>query len=173
MNRALERNRNIIDFALSSLIRRKGKNLSLLAVYTLIVFMIASTVFFIQALKREAALILKDAPDMVVQRMIAGRNDPIPISYGEKIAAIRGVDEVQPRLWGYYFDAVVGANYTLMAGEEKSPAANNVIIGTGVARYPPSGRGGRHGVSFLSRSPGAAYTWRRFSPINPNWWRLT
>jgi ABC-type lipoprotein release transport system permease subunit len=134
MNRALERNRNIIDFALSSLIRRKGKNLSLLAVYTLIVFMIASTVFFIQALKREAALILKDAPDMVVQRMIAGRNDPIPISYGEKIAAIRGVDGVQPRLWGYYFDAVVGANYTLMAGGEKSPAADNIIIGTGVAR---------------------------------------
>jgi ABC-type lipoprotein release transport system permease subunit len=134
MNRALERNRNIIDFALSSLIRRKGKNLSLLAVYTLIVFMIASTVFFIQALKREAALILKDAPDMVVQRMIAGRNDPIPIRYGEKIAAIRGVEDVQPRLWGYYFDAVVGANYTLMAGGEPPLAANKITIGTGVAR---------------------------------------
>ena len=134
MNRALERNRNIIDFALSSLIRRKGKNLSLLAVYTLIVFMIASTVFFIQALKREASLILKDAPDMVVQRMIAGRNDPIPVSYGEKIAAIRGVEGVQPRLWGYYFDAAVGANYTLMAADGPSPAPANVIIGSGVAR---------------------------------------
>ena len=59
MNRSLERHRNILDFALSSLLRRKGKNISLLVVYTLIVFVIASIIFFIHALKREAALILQ------------------------------------------------------------------------------------------------------------------
>ena len=90
MNSSLERHRNIVDFALSSLLRRKGKNISLLAVYTLIVFIIASIIFFIQALKREAALVLKDAPDMVVQRLVAGRHDLIPVGYGEKIASIRG-----------------------------------------------------------------------------------
>jgi ABC-type lipoprotein release transport system permease subunit len=134
MNRVLERHRNILDFALSSLLRRKAKNISLLLVYTLVVFMIASTVFFIQALKREAALILKDAPDMVVQRIIAGRHDLIPLGYGEKIAGIRGVREVRPRLWGYYFDPVTGANYTLMARDHGTPAPGSLIIGSGVAR---------------------------------------
>jgi ABC-type lipoprotein release transport system permease subunit len=134
MNRIFERHRNVMDFALSSLFRRKTKNISLLLVYTLIIFIIASVIFFVQALKREAALILQNAPDMVVQRLIAGRHDLIPVGYGGKIGAIRGVGDVMPRLWGYYYDAVNGANYTLMAQEGGSPAPGNIIIGSGVAR---------------------------------------
>jgi ABC-type lipoprotein release transport system permease subunit len=134
MNSSLERHRNIVDFALSSLIRRKGKNISLLLVYTLIVFVIASIIFFIQALKREAALVLKDAPDIVVQRLVAGRHDLIPVVYGDKIATIRGVSRVRPRLWGYYYDAAVGANYTLMVTDDQPPAAESITIGSGVAR---------------------------------------
>lgn len=141
MNRLLERHRNILDFAISSLLRRKGKNISLLLVYTLIVFIIASTMFFVQALKREAALVLADAPDMVVQRLVAGRHDLIPAGYGEKLGAIRGVSGVRPRLWGYYYDPVEGANYTLMAQDGPTPAPGSVIIGSGVARVSRVTRG--------------------------------
>ena len=123
-----------MDFALSSLFRRKAKNISLLLVYTLIVFIIASTIFFIQALKREAALVLKDAPDMVVQRLVAGRHDLVPVGYGDKIGGIRGVSGVRPRLWGYYYDPVDGANYTLMAQAGPPSAPGNIIVGSGVAR---------------------------------------
>jgi ABC-type lipoprotein release transport system permease subunit len=134
MNRPFERHRNIVDFALSSLLRRKGKNISLLLVYTLIVFIIASIIFFVQALKREAGLVLKEAPDMVVQRLVAGRHDPIPTAFVEKIAAIRGVSSVTPRLWGYYYDAAIGANYTIMATDNNPPQPESIIIGSGVAR---------------------------------------
>jgi ABC-type lipoprotein release transport system permease subunit len=132
MNRSLERHRNIIDFALSSLLRRKGKNISLLAMYTLIVFLVAAVMFFTHSLKREAALILKGAPDMVVQRMVAGRHDPIPADYGKRIAAIRGVSAVTPRVWGYYYEPVVGANYTMMTSDNQMPGT--ITIGSGVAR---------------------------------------
>jgi len=71
MNRSVERHRNILDFALSSLLRRKGKNVSLWVMYTLVVFLIAAIVFYTHALKREAALILRGAPDIVVQKMVA------------------------------------------------------------------------------------------------------
>ena len=91
MNRTIERHKNILEFSLSSLLRRKTKNASLLAIYTLIVFAIASLLFFLSAMKREALLILKDAPDMVVQRMEAGRQDLVPLSYAKEIAALRGV----------------------------------------------------------------------------------
>ena len=134
MHSSLNRHINILDFALSSLLRRKTKNSSLLVLYMLIVFIIASLIFFVHALKREAALILKNAPDMVVQRMIAGRHDLIPVSYGEKIGAIRGVSAVVPRLWGYYYDPVFGANYTLMVPDNRTISPENVIIGSGVAR---------------------------------------
>lgn len=134
MNTPLSRHSNILDFALSSLLRRKSKNLSLLVVYTLIVFVIASLIFFVQALKREAAQVLKEAPDMVVQRMVAGRHDLIPAGYGEQISAIRGVTSVSPRLWGYYYDQVFGANYTLLVPEEKLVEPGSILIGAGVAR---------------------------------------
>ena len=65
------------------------KNASLIVVYTLVVFMVASVVFFTHAIKKEAALILQDAPEMIVQRMLAGRHQSIPVAYAEKIAQIR------------------------------------------------------------------------------------
>ena len=39
MKRWIERQKNVIDFTLSSLFRRKGKNTALILVYTLVVFM--------------------------------------------------------------------------------------------------------------------------------------
>jgi hypothetical protein len=49
-----ERQKNILDFTLSALLRRKGKNLALILVYTLIVFVLASVLFLTHSLRREA-----------------------------------------------------------------------------------------------------------------------
>ncbi|HEX9861566.1 MAG TPA: FtsX-like permease family protein [Nitrospirota bacterium] len=133
MNAPVNRHRNILDFALSSLIRRKAKNLSLLFVYTLIVFVIASLIFFVHALKREAALLLEGAPGIVVQKMMAGRHDLIPVEYAREVEKMRGVRKVTPRYWGYYYDRAFGANYTLMVPEAGRPRPGSVFIGSGVA----------------------------------------
>jgi lipoprotein-releasing system permease protein len=133
MARWSERQRSILDFTLSSLLRRKGKNGALISVYILVVFMLASVVFFTHSIKKEASLILVEAPEMVVQRLTAGRHEPIPLSYADRIREIRGVRSVSGRLWGYYYDPVSGANYTLMVPEHQlSPGS--IVVGQGVAR---------------------------------------
>lgn len=134
MKRAFERHLNILDFTLASLLRRKGKNLSLLAMYLLVIFMLASLQFFVTALKREAAIILSDAPDIVVQRLTAGRQDLVPAGYAAEIEKIRGVNEVKPRLWGYYYDALQGANYTIMAGDSAVAGSELAAIGAAIAK---------------------------------------
>jgi ABC-type lipoprotein release transport system permease subunit len=134
MNTWIERQKNILDFTLSSLLRRKGKNLALLSVYTLIVFVLASVLFLTHSLKKEASLILQDAPELIVQRSIAGRHDLIPLRYIEAIQAIRGVQSVRGRLWGYYYDPVVGANYTLMVSENSQLGPGQIAIGQGISR---------------------------------------
>jgi len=134
MRKAIERQRSILDFTLSSLLRRKWKNAALVAVYTLIVFLLSSVLFFTQAIREEAALILKNAPEMIIQRMIAGRHELIPIAYKEKISGIRGISSVKERLWGYYYDPVVGANYTLVVGEDSDIAPGSIAVGEGIAR---------------------------------------
>ncbi len=134
MKRWIEKQRNVLDYTISSLLRRKGKNLSLLTVYTLVVFVLASAVLFTQAMKREASLILADAPEMVVQRVLQGRYDPIPVSYLEKIRKLRGVISVGVRLWGYVYDSINGANYTLMVPPTGAPAHDKIIIGDGISK---------------------------------------
>jgi ABC-type lipoprotein release transport system permease subunit len=110
----IEKQRYIIDFTISSLLRRKVKNFGLLALYTLIVFILASTMFFTYSIKKEASIILKGAPEIIVQKLVAGRHDLFPVKYIETIKKIRGVAHVESRLWGYYFDSLFGANYTLL-----------------------------------------------------------
>jgi len=134
MKRAVERHLNILEFTLASLLRRRAKNLSLLAMYLLVIFILASLVFFVTALKREAALILSDAPDMIVQRLVAGRQDLVPAAYASEIARIRGVTAVRPRLWGYYYDALNGANYTIMGRDDPTAGLEHASIGAGVAK---------------------------------------
>jgi cell division protein FtsX len=131
---AIEKQRSILDVTLSSLGRRKGKNIALIIVYTFVIFLLASVVFFADALKHEATLILQDTPEIIVQRLMAGRQDLIPTHYADSIQAIRGVQSVTPRLWGYYYDAFSGATYTLMVNAELNNHSGGMIVGGGVAR---------------------------------------
>ena len=130
----IERQRNIIDFTLCSLLRRKGKNVLLMLVYTLVVFVLASVMFFTHAIRKEASMVLKEAPEMVVQRLVAGRHELIPLSYIDEIKQIRGVSFVKGRLWGYYYDPVIGANYTLIVAADDQLSPGKITVGQGVSR---------------------------------------
>ena len=134
MNPWIEKQKYLIDFTLSSLLRRKAKNLGLLLVYTLIVFLLASVMLFTHALRHEAAQVLEGAPEVVLQRMVAGRHDLIPPGTLERIGRIRGVQKKEGRLWGYYYDSVVKANYTFMAPSSETIASGTLAVGAGLAR---------------------------------------
>ncbi len=130
----IERQRAFLDFTLSSLWRRKTRNLSLLFVYALVTFLLSSVIFFTHALRKEAVKVLENSPEMIVQRTVNGRHSLIPTSYAEKIKQIRGTSSVRPRLWGYYSHPVSLANYTIMVPEKFSRPDGTVETGAGVLR---------------------------------------
>ncbi|MEE9357617.1 ABC transporter permease [Candidatus Vondammii sp. HM_W22] len=134
MKAFLLKQKYLIDFTLSSLLRRPGKNLGLLLVYTLIVFMLASVMLFTHALRSEAVAVLENSPEIIIQRMVAGRHDLIPASYLDKIGRIRGVIGKHGRLWGYFYDPAVKANYTLMVPRDRELKASEIVIGSAIAR---------------------------------------
>jgi putative ABC transport system permease protein len=134
MRTFLERQRYLLDYTLSALARRRGKSLSLLVVYSLVVAALASVLFFTQALRREARLVLRGAPELVVQRMAAGRHDLLPDRWIAAVGAIRGVASARGRLWGYSWDPVSRANYTVMVPEAFWGAKGEAVVGSGVAR---------------------------------------
>lgn len=133
MTRYFEKQRYILDFTLSSLWRRKGKNIALGVVYSFVIFLLASVLFFAHALKKEAAVILQGAPEITVQRLVAGRQESIPVGYVDSIKQIRGVQSVKRRLWGYYYDALSGANYTVMVNDELQDHVGEILIGNSVS----------------------------------------
>lgn len=51
----IEQQRYLIDFTLSSFLRRKVKHVGLLTLYTLMVFILASVTFFAYTIKKEAS----------------------------------------------------------------------------------------------------------------------
>ncbi|MDP1606483.1 MAG: FtsX-like permease family protein [Rhodocyclaceae bacterium] len=146
----IEQQRALIDFTLASLARRKAKNLGLLAVYTLLVFVLASVTLFSHALRHEATRVLADSPELILQRMVAGRHDLIPPGYLDKIGKIRGVQKMEGRLWGYYYDPVIKANYTFMAPTAGDVERGTIVIGSGLERI--RGLTQETGISFRAYS---------------------
>ena len=122
------RHLKILEYALASLLRRKFKNLALVAVYAFTIAVLASVLFLTHALKSEATHLLAVAPELVVQRVSAGRHDLMPTEAGERIRAIPGVAAARPRYWGYYYDSLTEANYTLL-GVESEPAGLDMVAG--------------------------------------------
>ena len=119
----------ILEYALSSLWRRRFKNLSIVAVYTFTIAVLASVLLLTHSLKVEAIAVLGDAPDLIVQRVSAGRHDLIPTEYMDSMRGIPGVGEVHPRYWGYYYDGITGANYTLLGIDDPAPAGLDLLEG--------------------------------------------
>ena len=137
----IERQRNIIDFALSSLARRWKKNLALVLVYTFIVFTLASVIFFTNAVKHEARAVLRGAPEVVVQKLMAGRHDLIPAGHIDTLKGITGVSRVKGRVWGYYYEPASGANFSIVASDDARLKPGAIAIGQGVARSLRAGPG--------------------------------
>ncbi len=151
----IARQRYLIDFTLAALARRKVRNIGLLLVFSLLVFAIASVMLFTSALRAEAARVLAGSPEVILQRLVAGRHDLIPPGYIERIGRVRGVQRIEGRLWGYYYDPVVKANYTFQVLADNPPAPGSIVVGAGLARF----RGVRPGNTLSFRS----YAGRLFS----------
>ncbi len=137
-------NFKLLEYSLSSLWRRKEKNIALIIVYALVIATLGSVLLLTHALKIEAVTTLTAAPEIVVQRTQGGRHELIPVTYAETIEGFPGVGKVIPRVWGYYYDSLVKANLTLIGIEgyqeqlellegrfPQSP--DECVIGSGVA----------------------------------------
>jgi lipoprotein-releasing system permease protein len=148
----MQRHRKILEYALSSLWRRKYKNLSLIAVFSFVIAVLSSVLFLTHSLQTEAMDILVEAPELIVQKVAGGRHDLISIEYIKLIKMIPGIGKVIPRYWGYYYDSLTGGNYTLIGVDRQIEGltliegdmpleAGECAIGRGVAAARMTGIG--------------------------------
>jgi ABC-type lipoprotein release transport system permease subunit len=77
---------------------------------------------------------------------------------------MRGVSGVRGRLWGYYFDPFIGANYTLMVPATDAPAVGTVAVGAGLARSRGLDVGD---ILSLRSAAGAPYALKVLARLDP------
>jgi len=130
----LEKHRKILYLSILGLRRKKWKNLSILLIFTGIIWMFTSILFLTGAIKGEVFSILVEAPDLTVQWMVAGREVPVPEKCAEGIGKILGVKRVIPRVWGYYFDPLIQGNFTIVGIEEDKGLARVIGEGRGIRK---------------------------------------
>jgi len=141
MNPALEKQLNLLDYALSALRRRKGKNFGVMLVFAGVIFLVASFQFLSASLTATAESLLTEAPEIVVQKMSAGRQEAVPLAYLERLPTIPGIRVAVPRIWGYYFDETSGANYMVLAVDPgRMPRGDQLFKGID-GRLPEAGKG--------------------------------
>ena len=139
----MKRQLALIRFALGSARRRTGRTGSLVAALALLTFALSSVLFLTEALRREFRLASHALPDLTVQYLAAGRPALIPWSELAPIAAVAGVVDVQPRVWGYYFVPTLSGNFTVMGVDPDLPAVQRdlaVVLFQG--KWPRPGASG-------------------------------
>jgi ABC-type lipoprotein release transport system permease subunit len=142
----MEKHRKILEYTLSSLLRRRYKNFAIIAVFSFVIAVLSSILFLTHSFKIEAFNVLIDAPELIVQKVSGGRHDLIPTEYMEDIQGIYGVGSVIPRYWGYYYDSKADSNYTIMGIDRnirglKLSENGESTIGKGVAEVMEIGIG--------------------------------
>jgi len=109
----LERQRNILDYSLQNLYRRKEKTLFILVIFVLLISVISSILFITGSLTREMLSTVSELPEITVQKIQGGRQTNISATYLSEIESIPGVEAVDPRVWGYFYLESLEANFTI------------------------------------------------------------
>ncbi len=104
----------LFDFSILSIFRRGSKNIFIFFVFTFLIFLLSSILFISNSIKSELDTTLNALPDITVQRLQAGRAINMPLSRVDKLLAIDGVEAVIPRVWGYYYFANAGVNFSVV-----------------------------------------------------------
>ncbi len=143
---SIQRIVNVLDYSLSSLYRKKLKNLSIFLVFAMVIFLFSSLQLMSRGLTEVAEEVLRWAPDITVQQMSAGRQISISADAEIKLQPIFGISKITPRIWGYYFDEANGANYTVI-GLELKDMENKAVPPLATGHFPEDKKNGQVVIS--------------------------
>ena len=105
---------NLIIFAINGLWERKGKNLFIYVILTILTALVLSVFTIGGAIHKELNSTLNSLPDIIVQKTASDKQRDIPVERAYEIIEIPGVENVFPRVWGYYYFDFSETNFTIL-----------------------------------------------------------
>ena len=144
----MKRQLALLDYALGAMRRRAGRNAAIVVGLAAVVGLFGSTLFLAEALRAEYRALAAGLPDLMVQRLVAGRPALIEAREADAIEALDlpGVRSVRPRVWGYLFVAPIEGNVVVMGVGDVDTSRevlsagrwpesdDEIVVGSGIAR---------------------------------------
>ncbi len=122
-------NIHLIEYALGSIIRQGYKSLFITVVFTFLTALLTSIFFITNSIKHELNTTVDALPQIIVQNTKASRVTEIDIGSTDKLLDIPGINSVNARVWGYYYFANAGVNFTLIGIDEFEEQYSDTLDG--------------------------------------------
>ena len=104
----------LIEYAVNSLFRNRSKTIFTIIVFTSLVFLLSSIFFISNSIRYELEKTVDALPQIIVQKLQAGRLELIDEDAVYRILQIKGVSDASSRVWGYYYFQTAGMNYSIV-----------------------------------------------------------
>ncbi|WP_324172862.1 ABC transporter permease [Sulfurimonas sp.] len=108
----------LIEYAINSVLRQKYKSFFITIVLTLLTFLLTSVFFITNSIKSELNSTVDALPQIIVQKIKAGRQYDIDVKVIDTILEITGVIDATARVWGYYYFENAGVNFSVVGVDE-------------------------------------------------------
>ncbi|MBU1658967.1 FtsX-like permease family protein [bacterium] len=108
----------LIEYAINAVLRQKYKSFFIVSVFMLLTFLLTSVFFITNSIKHELESTVDALPQIIVQKIKAGRHYDIDVSSVDGILEIAGVSDAVARVWGYYYFENAGVNFSLVGIEQ-------------------------------------------------------
>ena len=108
----------LIEYAINAILRQKAKSFFIVFVFTLLTFLLTSVFFITTSLKYELDATVDSLPQIIVQKIKAGRHYDIDEDMLDSLLEIEGVEDGVARVWGYYYFANAGVNFSVVGLDE-------------------------------------------------------
>ncbi|MCD6172526.1 MAG: ABC transporter permease [Sulfurimonas sp.] len=108
----------LIEYAINAILRQKSKSFFIVFVFTLLTFLLTSVFFITNSIRYELDSTVDTLPQIIVQKIKAGRHYDIDVDAVDNILEIAGVSDAVARVWGYYYFANAGVNFSVVGIEQ-------------------------------------------------------
>ena len=109
----LRKHSNLASYALGNVLKYRTKSSAIIIALVFSTTILCSAEFIREGLITDIIVSLEEGPDLIVQRLIGGRQTTVPVHWKDNVSQTTGVNLATTRVWGYT-DVGSGTLFTIM-----------------------------------------------------------
>jgi len=109
----LRKHSNLASYALGNVLKYRTKSTAIIIALVFSSTILCSAEFIREGLITDITVSLEEGPDLIVQRLIGGRQTTVPNQWKDNVSQTTGVNLATTRVWGYT-DVGSGILFTIM-----------------------------------------------------------